>query len=380
MSEDLFFKALEDEDIRKADSILQKMSSDLPRTRQLYLEGLLLEASGQLEEALKKLNMALVLHLSDPALWLAKSKVLKEMGRMDMAKRAVDRACRLSNNDPAACLLYADILYRMKDLRGALVRVDEALELAPKDPEALTLKGILVSSMDEDYRKALTFFDSAIDSDDEYAPAWTNRGIVLRQIGDKDGSIYSFQKALMLDPDDRVSKEMLKHMGAERYIVKKKEGKKRKWSRSRYITDDIGRSRGTRHSEGSRASEGEDDDTLMWDEEEEGSGDIDELEEIEEDEEPDEGWDDDEDGIFDELDELEEEEKKPRSKKKVSDPDLIEKLKKKKKQKGAAEDGYVRSGRDLDLSCPRCGEEFTVTVKGITKFKCPNCGLSGEVQ
>lgn len=379
MSEDQFFEALEENDIQGAKSILKKMSSDLPRTRQLYLEGSLLEASGQLEEALKKLNMALVLHLSDPALWLAKSKVLKEMGRMDMAKRAVDRACRLSNNDPAACLLYADILYRMKDLRGAMVRVDEALELAPADPEALTLKGILVSSKDEDYRKALTYFDSAIDSDEDYAPAWTNRGIVLRQIGDQDGSVYSFQKALMLDPDDKVSKEMLKHMGAERYIVRKGERKKRKWSRSRYITDDIGRARGATRSEASKSSMGEDDETLLWEDDEELSEEIDELEEVEVEEEQEEGRGDEEGETPDEFEELEEEEETPPVKK-VADPKLIEKLKKKKRKKGVLDNGYVRSGRELDLTCPRCGEEFSISVMGITKFKCPNCGLSGEVQ
>ena len=214
MNQDNFFRALEDGKRKKAHAWLKKAEDSLPRTRLLYLEGILLENNGDFESALKKFNMALVLHLSDPALWLAKAKVLEELGRMDMAKRAVSRACKLSTGDPAANLLFADILYKMKDFKGAQEQIDIVLDLAPRDPEGLTLKGILVSTLDEDYRKALGFFDSAIDNDDDNSSAWTNRGIALRQIGDKDGSIYSFQKALMLDPDDMVASVMLEHMGA----------------------------------------------------------------------------------------------------------------------------------------------------------------------
>ncbi|MBN1540168.1 MAG: tetratricopeptide repeat protein, partial [Candidatus Thermoplasmatota archaeon] len=279
MDEENFFKALEKGEIEQAGRILDGMKPGLTRTRTLYLEGMLLEASYELEEALKKFNMALVLHLSDPSIWLAKANVLKELGKLEMARRAVDRACRLSSGNPAAHLLYGDILYRMKDYTGASRQIDIALDLAPGDAEVLTLKGILVSILDQDYREALKYFDSALGSDDGYNKAWTNRGIALRQIGDQDGALYSFQKALILDEGDKVAKKMLEKMGAGRFIVGSGRKEKRMSLKThRYFAESS--SSGARREKRPRKSHISDDD-----EDETGN-----REELEEEDMTEEGW------------------------------------------------------------------------------------------
>ena len=58
----------------------------------------------------------------------------------------------------------------------------------------------------------------SIETDDEYARAWANRGMALRQIGDRDGALYSFQKAALLDPDDKNSRQMIEKMGHRDYL------------------------------------------------------------------------------------------------------------------------------------------------------------------
>jgi tetratricopeptide (TPR) repeat protein len=162
--------------------------------------------------------MALVLHLSDETLWLAKAKVLMELGKLDVAKRAADRGCKLSHNEWEPHLLCADILYKMKDYQSALEQIDLALEYGAKSAQALTLKGILVSIIDQDFHQALGFFDNAIGADEEYGRAWSNRGMALKQIGDEDGALYSFQKALLINRDDKNSRTMIEKMGHSEYL------------------------------------------------------------------------------------------------------------------------------------------------------------------
>ncbi len=219
MKEDIFFQTLNRGKYKKAKRILGDLKEDLPRKRYLYLDGVLLETKGDLKEALKRFDMALVLHLSDESLWLAKAKVLMEMGRLDMAKRAADRACRLSRDDGAPHLLYSEILYRMNDYRKAMKQIDLAIEHGTRTSEVLTLKGVLISILDQDYIEALGYFDSAIEADEDHGRAWTNRGMALRQIGDEDGAVYSFQKALLLDRKDKNARKMLVKMGYEKFIL-----------------------------------------------------------------------------------------------------------------------------------------------------------------
>ena len=116
--EEEFLKALEKNDITRAEDILEDMKEKLPRTRFLYLEGLLHEKMGDLEEALKKFDMALVLHLSDHTLWMAKARTLLELESLDMAKRAAERACRLKNEDPDAHLLDLDLGSNEKNFKA----------------------------------------------------------------------------------------------------------------------------------------------------------------------------------------------------------------------------------------------------------------------
>jgi len=440
MTEEYFLRAMERGDMEEAQRILGDLKEKIPRTRMLYFEGMVLDGLGEPEEALKKFNMALVLHLSDPSIWLAKARVLQELGKMDMAKRAVDRACRLSTGNPAAHLLYSEILYKMKDHRKAMVQINEAVELAPDDPEILTLKGILVSIIEEDYRKALSFFDKALTSDENHAPAWTNRGVALKMIGDRDGSIYSFQKALLLDSEDRTAIEMLTHMGAEKYIVPTQRSmkEKKRSKRTMHLIDEAPRGRErkarlldmdddedirkydaleieeTYLDNEDEEDEGEDEEPLEeeqeeWEEEEE-EEEFEDLDEELEDLEPEdlrpkrtrepsiaprpvdlqdetEDWEDEEE-MEDEVEELEDEDEEEEDP--IEDDEGPAKVRETAPiiappvpaatEKVVKKKKKKKEQRKLDLDCPNCGTSFKITIKGITKFKCPNCGLSGQIE
>lgn len=205
-------------DMKRARSALKGLRGSVDRTRFLYLEGLYLKEKGDLEEALKRFDMALVLHLSDPELWMAKASALEDLGKIEMAKRAADRACRLDPGNARAHLILGRILFTMKDYRGALPEIDSSIELDGHDVISLTLRGIIISILEEDYIGALSFFDRAIQEDEGYPKAWSNRGVALRQIGDRTGAVYSFQKCLLLDGGNETSRRMLISLGEQRLV------------------------------------------------------------------------------------------------------------------------------------------------------------------
>jgi tetratricopeptide (TPR) repeat protein len=196
----------------------------------------------------------------------------------------------------------------MNMVKEALAEVNEALRLKNDDSRALVLKGILLSMMEQDYRAALSHFDRAIDVDEGNSQAWTNRGIVLRKIGDNDGAVLSFQKALAIDPEDSTARQMLAHMGRQDLAKVIRVDKKTPLDLEEVEVVE-------------KADKDAEDDGLSWDDNGAGS----------------------------------------------------------KSEVVAPPSGRVDESEDLELSCPRCGRVFNVKVTGKTSFKCPGCGLQGEV-
>ena len=216
MTEEEFYRALRKGDIILAKKHLRKMEPVLPKTRILYLQGVLLERAGDHQEALKRYDMALVMHLSDPSLWLAKARVLSHLGRLDLAKRASERALKLSPGSVNAHVLYGNLLLKMRSYEASMDEARTALGIDPQSTGALILYGLLLSLKDQDFNTALTQFDRAIDVDEGCHEAWTNRGIVLKELGDRDGAIYSFRRALEIYPSDGTAMHMLASMGLKK--------------------------------------------------------------------------------------------------------------------------------------------------------------------
>lgn len=307
MSEEDIMKALKRGDLRSAGKMLEKMEDELPRPRLLYLEGLLLERRGDHQGALKKYDMGLVMHLSNRSLWFAKARVLSHMGRMDLARRAVERGMRLSQNEPWAHVFYGDILLKLREYDAAMSEANKALSLDPDDPGAMILAGLVLSIRDQDFKSALGYFERAIEVDGKIPDAWSNRGMVLKNMGDLEGARISFRKALSLNPGDDMAKTALSNL--EKDDVPPKDGRLPAAGNvpgGGDFTASLKETEGLDHSHMKAVP----------------------LPDPEEDEELLE-WGDDEGPLY--------------------------------------------------LLCPRCGEEFRIELSGNTKFRCPGCGLQGEV-
>jgi tetratricopeptide (TPR) repeat protein len=317
MNEEEYYRYLEKGDLIQAKKWLRNMEGKVPKTRILYLQGVLLERTGDYQEALKRYDMALVMHLSDPSIWLAKARALSHLGRLDLAKRAAERAIKLSPGSANAHVVYGNILLKMKSYDPALKEARTAVEIDMESTGALILHGLLLSLKDQDFRQALAQFDRAIGVDETCIEAWTNRGIVLRQLGDREGAIYSFQRALRLRPTDPTATNMLASMGLR--------------EKGRVIDLD--------KEAPANAGAAQKDETPEYDE-------------------------------FDEMPEVPREDGSGKEGVTEDGPGM---------GWGDVTDGSSGPGKKetIELKCPRCGTFFL--VKTGTRFSCPSCKLQGEV-
>jgi tetratricopeptide (TPR) repeat protein len=52
-------------------------------------------------------------------------------------------------------------------------------------------------------QKAIEFFDKAIKFDDQYFPAWNNKGVALLELKDYRGAAECFERVIKLNPADK---------------------------------------------------------------------------------------------------------------------------------------------------------------------------------
>ena len=50
------------------------------------------------------------------------------------------------------------------------------------------------------FDEALEAFEKAIETDPQYAPAWSNKGVLSRKLGKFDEALKAFEKAIEINP------------------------------------------------------------------------------------------------------------------------------------------------------------------------------------
>src|SRR5574344_585383 len=76
------------------------------------------------------------------------------------------------------------------------------LEIDPKNKYAWHNRGYMEMVLYEDYNAAIEFFTKAIDCDNQYVEAHTNRGYAYELNGDKNNARICYQTALQIDPNN----------------------------------------------------------------------------------------------------------------------------------------------------------------------------------
>ena len=89
--------------------------------------------------------------------------------------------------------------YTHQDYQRAVSDYDQALELNPQYASAYNNRGIVYDDL-RDYRKALSDFNQAIEFNPQYADAYYNRGNTYKSLQDAQRAISNYNKALALNP------------------------------------------------------------------------------------------------------------------------------------------------------------------------------------
>ena len=94
---------------------------------------------------------------------------------------------------------YGNVLLAVGDFAKAEEAFDYALMLLPAYPEALSNKANLLLQQDR-CESALVFYEQALALDANFADAWANRGVALRELGRLLPAQESLAKALTINP------------------------------------------------------------------------------------------------------------------------------------------------------------------------------------
>ena len=86
-----------------------------------------------------------------------------------------------------------------REYKKAVSDYNKAVETDPGFVVAYLNRGFTYSKMGE-YEKAISDYDKAIEINPRYAKAYNNRGLVYRKMGEYDKAISDYTKAIEIDP------------------------------------------------------------------------------------------------------------------------------------------------------------------------------------
>jgi len=134
--------------------------------------------------------------------WLShfyRGRVELQRGRLDAAEAWLHAALKLNPDQPDLLLTYGDILLEGDEPKRAEAIFRLLAAVIPDSAEASMRLG-LARSVQRDYAGALSALDDACRLDPKSAAAWSERGLVLRELDRPAESLSSLTKGLELDP------------------------------------------------------------------------------------------------------------------------------------------------------------------------------------
>lgn len=134
-------------------------------------------------------------------------KYLNE-GNYEAARNMSQKIEELSPQAGYSHILSGDELFNRGQIKAAIFEYTKAAEAAeaPNWEKALAYNRLGRGySKQEEHEKALTNFDKAIDYDDQNPESYSNKGVILKKMGNYKAAQKQFDKALELNPQDRLA-------------------------------------------------------------------------------------------------------------------------------------------------------------------------------
>ncbi|MFM6911208.1 MAG: tetratricopeptide repeat protein, partial [Dolichospermum sp.] len=130
-----------------------------------YGKGLALYWSGKDSEAITALELAVKFKPEFVPAWNTLSVVYRKSNQLDKALAAINKAIQLQPNNPNVYVQKGVVLFSLKKYREAAAAINKAIELSPR------------------------------------AAFYYNRGVVRKELGDKQGAIDDYNQAIKINPN-----------------------------------------------------------------------------------------------------------------------------------------------------------------------------------
>jgi tetratricopeptide (TPR) repeat protein len=125
-----------------------------------------------------------------------------ERGNWARADDLLAQAVKVFPQDADARYHYAEVLWHRGEKLAAVEQLDKALQLAPDDPKLLLRAAQMRIAMGR-AEEAGDLIQRGIEADSKNPAAWTLRGRLRRQAGERREALADYHRALGYRPDDR---------------------------------------------------------------------------------------------------------------------------------------------------------------------------------
>jgi tetratricopeptide (TPR) repeat protein len=156
--------------------------------------------AGDVDEALRHLDVALRLKPEYDAAWLLRGYALRRANDSEAAVQSFARVLAISRDSEEGWLGLAASLHDLGRLKDEAAAYDEVLKRNPRSIGAWIDRGAVLHEM-KDYRAAIACCDRVLAIRPEHAAAWNNKGAALLRLGEDEAAGRCFDEALHFDPD-----------------------------------------------------------------------------------------------------------------------------------------------------------------------------------
>ena len=164
-----------------------------------YARGLALSDQDKYQEALASFDRVTEIKPNLYEAWRERGKALYNLKRYPEALAPYDKAIALNDKDSVLYILRGDLLYELKRYSEAIDAYSQAITLK-HHPFVYNNRGNARSDLG-DKQGAIADFNKAIELKPDYAEAYNNRGNARSESGNKQGAIADYTIAIELKPD-----------------------------------------------------------------------------------------------------------------------------------------------------------------------------------
>jgi tetratricopeptide (TPR) repeat protein len=124
------------------------------------------------------------------------------MGDYEKAAASYDKALELEPNSTVLWNNKGKALANMGSVVGAMTCFNKSIALNASNPESMNLLANALSQGLNRYSDAIAIFDQILLANSSYFDAWTGKGMALAKENSLFTSLYCFEKATQLKPQD----------------------------------------------------------------------------------------------------------------------------------------------------------------------------------